>query len=96
MKVTTRMILRSALYTVLLSLSTMLAADGGGETPSIAATIERPGLTIRLDDEQLDAVKAGQLVELPAPPEIGGDAALVDLGQINVDADKLLPELPLK
>jgi hypothetical protein len=73
MKNTTRMTLRSALYTVLLSSSTMLAAaDGRGETPGPAAvTPSSPGIDQRaqakppggpmiLGDTQLDEIKAGQ------------------------------------
>ena len=74
MKNTTRMTLRSALYTVLLSSSAMLAAaDGGGETPGPAvvtppspgpidqrAQAKPPGGPMILGDTQLDEIKAGQ------------------------------------
>jgi hypothetical protein len=90
MKNTARITLGSALYTVLLSSSTMLAAaDGGGETPGEAATPQRPDLIMRLDDEQLDVVKAGQL----KLPDVGGDAPLFTVGNVGtVDAGDL--ELP--
>ena len=80
MKNTTRMTLRSALFTVLLSSSTMLAAaDGGGETPGPAVTPPSPGPIdqrapsdppqdhVRLDDGQLDAVKGG-LININTSP----------------------------
>jgi hypothetical protein len=88
MKNTTRMTLRSALFTVLLSSSTMLAAaDGGGETPGPAATPERPGpiesrapssppgSPMRLEDGQLNEIKAGQIA-LCLPPLLGAEVCL--------------------
>jgi hypothetical protein len=91
MKNTTRITLRSALYTVLLISSTMLAADGGGETPSPAATPQHPGpiesraslpgSPMRLDDGQLDAVKAGQL---QLPPILSGDAPTISIGNTTI------------
>jgi hypothetical protein len=87
MKITTRIFLGSALSAVLLSPSAMLAADQGGDTHSRAATTQRPGLIkqmtpasppwghMHLDDGQLDAIKAGQIV--------GGDAPLLDV-ELNV------------
>jgi hypothetical protein len=81
MKVTTRMFLGSALSAVLLSTS-VLAADGGGETPGPAVTPQRSGPIeqqaqsssprehMRLDDGQLDAVNAGQLLVLEPLPGV--------------------------
>jgi hypothetical protein len=88
MKNTTRMTLRSALFTVLLSSSTMLAAaDGGGETPGPAVTppspgpidqraqAKPPGGPMILGDTQLDEIKAGQIA-VCLPPLLGAEICL--------------------
>ena len=79
MKVTKRIDLRRALYTVLLCASPMLPAEGGaGAHSAIQPPVPMhptdeagaPESPLRLTTEQLDSIVAGQVVELQIPGTI--------------------------
>jgi hypothetical protein len=99
MKSSTRPILRIALYTVLLSAPPILLADGGDpanlanmqpETHQTFASASAPEPLLRLTNDQLDSIVAGQVVERGIP----GAITIPNLGtfaQIQPQTFMLIP-----
>src|SRR5919197_1381162 len=109
LKVTKRIDLRRALYTVLLCASPMLPAEGGaGAHSAIQPPVPMhptdeagaPESPLRLTTEQLDSIVAGQVVELQIPgtitiPTLGTLVIQLGNGQIvSIGAGQTVIQIP--